>query len=362
MKKASVFLSVIVIGLSQGVSQNYSIGNDELAFHDAETRAVLKHSKANETIKVTRLNKNGELKQVTSYKFNENNKNSSTIVSDKNGKEKFKRLLNYEGKNLVLKEVFKNEKLKFKAKNIYKEGYNMSYLKINGKDKVLFKSSTVYTNKIYRVIAHRNDSVPYYNRKRAKTTTSYKNGSDKQFNKWEYEYDADGVRTKSTLYGKKNEVKHVWDYSCKSEGELVKVKNETQQCKWDESENGMLVEVIQTTSPKGEIRKTVKKFDADTNIVELIEYKDDVIIRKGTYDKSYYKTLTWESYVRGNLRYKQEYVYDKDGKKTGYKSFWGRNLSKSKRSTNYTYKNDKLVLVNSFKNGEPSKSTKITYN
>ena len=77
----------------------------------------------------------------------------------------------------------------------------------------------------------------------------------------------------------------------------MKIKNETQQCKWEEIENGMLVKVTRTTSPKGKISKTVRKYDTDTNIVELVEYTDDVIIRRGTYDKSFYKTLTWESYL-----------------------------------------------------------------
>jgi len=70
---------------------------------------------------------------------------------------------------------------------------------------------------------------------------------------------------------------------------LVKVKNETQQCKWEEMENGMLVEVTRTTSSKGKIRKTVKKYKADTKIVEMVDYKDNVIIRRATYDKSYFK-------------------------------------------------------------------------
>ena len=364
MKKATVFLSIIVFGSTLGFSQNayYSIDRDEFELHDAETRAVFKKAKPNEKIEFTYLNKKGDLKRVTTYQFNENKKNNITIVLDKSGKEKSKRLLTYDGKLLTAKEIYKKGNLKYKTKNTFSDGYNVAYTKFNSKNDILYKRTTTYTDKTYKVIAHKNDTVPFYSWKKALSTISYKKGGIKQANKWVYEYDDNGNRTKSTLYDKKNEIKHVWDYSCKTEGELVKVKNETQQCKWEEMENGMLVEVTRTTSPKGKINKTVKKYDADTNIVELVEYSNDVIIRRGTYDKSFYKTLTWEFYRKGRLKYKQEYAYNKTGEKTGYKSYWGSDLTQAKTEAKYTYKNNKLIAVNVFKKGEPFKTTKITYN
>jgi len=67
---------------------------------------------------------------------------------------------------------------------------------------VLNKRTITYTNKEYKIIAHKDGLVPLQNRKRVKTTISYKKGGVNQLNKLEYEYDDSGERTKSALYGK----------------------------------------------------------------------------------------------------------------------------------------------------------------
>lgn len=362
MKKTALFLSVILIGSFQGFSQFQKMDNDEYEFYDSETGSIFKDAKANESVSITKLNKKGIVKNVSTYKFDEKKRRIYSGIVNGAGKEKSKRLVSYDGKHLMSKEIYKNGKLKYKTKNTFDGDYNTVYEKYNGKEDLLYKRVTTYTDKEYKIITHKNSKVPFLIRKKTKGTVTYKKGGIKQLNRWEYEYDGDGERTKSTLFDKNNEVKHVWDFSCKTEGELVKVKNETQQCKWEEIENGMLVKVTRTTSPKGKVGKTVQKYDVDTNIVESIEYINDVLVWKHTYDKSFFKPLTFESYHKGKLSYKKEFMYNQSGREIGYKTYWGKDKTIAKNESKYTYENNRLVFVKTFKKGEPIASTKITYN
>ena len=56
---------------------------------------------------------------------------------------------------------------------------------------------------------------------------------------------------------------------------------------------------------------------------------DNILTSKVTYDRDFFKVLTWESYHKGKLRFKHEYSYNLSGKKTGYKSFWGKEKVKA---------------------------------
>ena len=69
-----------------------------------------------------------------------------------------------------------------------------------------------------------------------------------------------------TLFNAKNDLKFTWDYSCKTEGELVD-KNQEKFCEWQESADGMLIELTRKTFTEGEVMKIIKKYDADTNLV-----------------------------------------------------------------------------------------------
>ena len=338
------------------------IDNDEYEIYDEVIRIIVKNAEPNGEIHVEKTDRKEKVLGVVDYKFNEDQKLIARIENRASGKEKSKRLLNYDGKKLISKEIHKNGKLKYKTKSTFDDHYKTSFTKYNGKEAILYKRLTTYTDKEYKVISHKNDSVPFFMRKKTKGTITYQKGGVKQANRWEYEYNEEGERTKSTFYDKNNDVKHVWDYTCKTEGELVKVKNETQQCKWEEIENGMLVKVSRTTSPKGRITKTIQKYDTDTNIVEQTSYWDDIIFSKTTYNKSFYQPLTWESYYKGRLRFKHKYTYDIKGRKIGYSSYSGKNKAIAKRETKYIYKNDKLTMINYFRKGEPLSSAKITYN
>ena len=364
MKRTAVLLSIIVSGTIQVFSQNhyYSIDNYEFDFYDDVTKDLMKQANPNETISITESNKKGKLFSVTTYKLNENQKMISTVVTGKSGKEKSKKLINYKGKHIVSKSFYKNNQLKIKTENTFDGDYKIAYTKLSDKGRILYKRTIEYTDKEFKILAHKTSDVPFLFRKKTKATIAYKKGGTQQNSRWSYEYDENGVRTKSTLYNKKNKVKHVWDYTCKSEGEIVQLKNETQQCQWEESENGMLVKVTRTTSSNGKIQKSIQKYNSDTNIVESATYVDDVLINKGTYAGDYAKTLTWEYYLKGKLKHKKEYTYNEDEKKIGYKSYWGKDKSMPKREVKYSYDRDRLVAINTFRKGEAIESSKITYN
>ncbi len=142
-------------------------------------------------------------------------------------------------------------------------------------------------------------------------------GDDKKLDfKYVYEHRNECEPSKTTLYNGKGKVKKVWTFDCKQEGEILeKKKNTTQVCKWEESEDGILIKVYQTFDDKGRVVKNVSKFTSeDTLILEILRYyKEDQLSYKATYDRDYKKPLTQTSYKKnGQVRYTWNMTYDGD--------------------------------------------------
>jgi hypothetical protein len=93
---------------------------------------------------------------------------------------------------------------------------------------------------------------------------------------------------------------------------LIKKKDETQICLWDENDGKYLIKVVQDFDEKGHVRKTVSKYNiADTTIVEYARYdKNDRLLSKSTYLGSYKKQISYESFnKKGTRKYGQFFEY-----------------------------------------------------
>ena len=210
--------------------------------------------------------------------FNEDTLVTSYLYKDGKGKEKLKKNSTYVTKQLTSSEVFKKGKLKYTIENSYDGRYKTSFTKTNANGIILEKNENTYTDQVYES-NFLNKAFRTYKGKKLNTSIAYKKGGIDQKNKWIYAYDEEGKRTLTTLYNAKNKLKYTWDYRCKTEGDLIE-KKQANFCKWQESDDGMLIEVTRKTSLKGKIQKTIKKYDADTNLVVQETYLDDVIFQK----------------------------------------------------------------------------------
>ena len=152
MKKAAVVLSVLILGSIQVFSQYRTLDNDEYERYNNQTRDLIKHAKENEKITITNTNKKEKVYHITSYKFNQNKKMISWIETGKSDKEKYKRLMTYNDKHLISKEIYKKGKLKYKTKNTFDSDYNIAYIKFNRSNDILYKRTTTYTDKEYKRI------------------------------------------------------------------------------------------------------------------------------------------------------------------------------------------------------------------
>ena len=362
MKKVTLLLSLITVSASALFSQYRYTSLDEYPSWSEGTiyrYGLTMNVNPNQKITLTRKNKKGDTKSVSSYQLNGDTKLVEEIYINKSGKEKSKRVNHYEGKNFVGSDYSKNGKLKSNSKVTYNGKYRVSYIKTNAKGKVLVKSTNSYTENEYDVIDHKGKN---FGKKRKKRTENivYKKGGEKQYNKWVYEYDENGKQTVTTFYNAKNKVKFVWDYTCKDEGALITSKNQVNYCNWKETKDGMLIEVTRSTSAKGKIKKTIKKYDADTNLVLGESYIDDALKTKVTYDKDFMKPLIWESYKKGVLRNKFIYVYDESGKVLNTKSYY-KKMDQISSEAQYIYENGQLVSVKNYRKEKLVDSYAMSY-
>jgi len=182
---------------------------------------------------------------------------------------------------------------------------------------------------------------------------------DKLSQRWVYEYYSKGKRSKTTLYNKKGEVKGVWSYDCKDEGEeLIKKKNETQICKWDESTKDHLIKVSQEFNEKGEIRKSVQKYTLDTLILEYAMYNENgTLLSKNTYDKNVKKPLSIIRYKKGKIISESNSKYEDD------KLIYFEHFFKNKQFSTLTYKfeDGKLVLLEKTLKSKNAGATSFKY-
>ena len=153
----------------------------------------------------------------------------------------------------------------------------------------------------------------------------------------------------------------IWSYDCKEEGQqLAKKKNESQICKWEETDKDFLIKVTETFNKKGEVVKNVSKYTlSDTAIVEWTTYDSDGNIQNHqTFDKDYNVPLLQEYYQKGKIYSKREYIYQEN------KLVTIKYLKKGvfMNETRYQYEKDRLVETHSInKKNEVSKTVRFSY-
>jgi hypothetical protein len=191
----------------------------------------------------------------------------------------------------------------------------------------------------------------------------YKNKSNDVKYKWKYEYLDSCKLSKTILYNGKGNVKNEWSYNCHDEGEkLEPVKNQTQVCRYDKTDDNHLIRTVQTFDEKGKIVKYVYKYSVqDTLIMEYARYNGkDQLVYLTKYDKDYKKPLLSISYKKnGEKYYEHSYLYTSGQLSQFIKTKNGQMQSKS----DYQY-DDKGLLIGKKdynKKGDVVKVVGLTY-
>ena len=197
----------------------------------------------------------------------------------------------------------------------------------------------------------------------ANSSETYAKGGEKIKRHWNYEFYKECDPSKTTLTNAKGKILKTWTYDCKKEGEqLTKKKDETQVCKWEESDGKYLIKIYQNFDEKGKIRKQAQKYSLDdTLILESYSYdENDKIEYKIEYAKSFGRQKSYISYnKKGEERMHREQLYLNSVIQSSVSLYKG----KKSRETFYTY-NEKgwLTKVESFgKKDEKISSSKYEY-
>ncbi len=250
-------------------------------------------------------------------------------VNDRDGAMKWKNEVQYNAKgNVSLYKSYSPKGLRVEKINTYDDQLRLTETLSKGKKGQITQRNT----------------WTYGSGKCPLSSNRYKKGGQKINRSWAFSFYKDCDPSKTVLSNGKGKVLKTWTYDCKKEGEqLVKKKDETQVCKYDESDGKYLTRVYQNFDEKGRIQKTVQKYTIeDTLIVESISYDGaDKLKWKITYDKSFDRQISFVTYnKKGEETFRRESLYiDKKIQSTA-------SLNKGKKSseTFYSY-NDKNWLT-----------------
>lgn len=346
--KFIIFLLLLIASFSsqaQG-SSNY--------YYDYETRIMNANPLSEEmkgVVKEVQIKKTftKEKKNKSVQKqYDENGLVTFYEVNDRNGQLKVKNEAKYNAKgNLV-------EYKSYSTKGIQRE-------RINNYDERLRLTESLIKTKKGKVQSR--STWAYDIGGCATQSKRFKKQGTKLHRVWDYTFYDECDRKKTTLSNNSGKVLKIWSYDCKKEGEqLTKKKNETQICKWDESDGKYLTRVFQNFNEKGKIRKTVQKYTLkDTLILESKTYNaDGRLLNTWTYDKSFVRLTSYTSFnKKGEARYHQESTYKNEQIQSSSISRKGK--QKSKKLYEYSDKNW-LSKVRSFDNkGNQYKTEEFQY-
>ncbi|MEI7597426.1 MAG: hypothetical protein WCK02_16880 [Bacteroidota bacterium] len=289
--------------------------------------------------------KKGELKAKKLYTFNSAGKNDSYTDLNKKGKVNYKYLIDNSKDDYAYSYV--NSKNKEKRKEIGK------FDSVKNHREVLYYKNSKLKNKVTR------DFYNYLNKDNKQSwnilkSEFYKKGGAVLCKRWEYAYYPDNSKKTSTLYNAKGKIKYVWNYDCKSEGELVQQhKDTTLVCKKDEfDEKGNRVVTERKFNEKGEPTKIVTKYSKDNKLLSYDTYNEKNVLITHI---SYTNDMNWEEIVHYNTKgvetYRQTNKFDEKGNKIEEAYF---SKQKPTKVVSYEY-NDKNLIAK-------SKITKIKKN
>lgn len=204
------------------------------------------------------------------------------------------------------------------------------------------------------------DTWQYNDAECQNTSTRYK-ANGKVDRKWEYSYYVDCKKKQTKLFNGNGKLLKVWSHECKEEGEqLVKKKDETQVCRWEESTDNFLIKVYQSFNEKGKIRKYVQKYTLqDTTLIETKLFNEnDVLLSIATYEPLERRLTSYTQFHKGKKRYESIYKYD--DLKMIYSSIESRGKLQSKSV--YEYKNNLLSSMKIYnKKDEIERQIKLSY-
>lgn len=219
-----------------------------------------------EMLTLTRYSGGGGRKTVYSS-FNRARPNN--ITYNRKGEELKKNVFTYNGDSLLLEELhFKNGKLKSRIVNDY-------------------------------------------DNKKVKESRYYTDGNDKPTRIWSYEYYADGSKKTSRLH-KNGQLKYVWNYECKEEGEQARKHQDTMMvCKNESIDvNGNKTVTVRRYNEKGLPIKEVYVYSPDDKIIDLKYFnnKDELFYQYSS--SANRKNVIFSYFTKGRLHWKHEINYD----------------------------------------------------
>lgn len=298
---------------------------------------------------------------------------------------------NLEGSVQTMTVNTKNKKSEYKSENKFNAQGKVIERKISGKHTSLFKADYTEDGKtkfysqtrdgkaqyeklnIYDdqgrliesieknskgAISQRNIWVFKGDQKCPESSARFVKGGKKLKRSWQYNYFSACDKSKTELKNAKGKTIRTWTYDCKKEGEiLLKKKDETQVCRWDESDGKFLVKIDQNFDEKGRIRKTVSKYNiADTSIVEVKRYDgSDQLIYKWVYLGSYDKMVSSENFKNGKV------IYGHYNEYLGQNKVKSEYIIKGKRKSLKTYEyNDKGLLVKLVSLGKKGRTLSVS--
>ena len=238
------------------IKENQISEREKIHYHNGNTRQYLQYfDQEGRIVKSTFKSEKGGYE--TTYEYN-NTGNLTKKVST-----------NYKGQKAVEEQVYNDQNQLVKKEKV---GYKGKY---SGIEQEFNKEGKIVSKKIF-------------DKKDAEPT-----------NELLYTYYEDGSKQSET-YKKNGKIKYVWNYDCKSDGELIDVKNkdnsticikeETDESgnrtvwKRDFDENGELVKTMSVFT-KDSVFIEMKSFTADDRLLKYVVHKKEGGIRSIVYDK-----------------------------------------------------------------------------
>lgn len=256
-------------------------------------------------------------------------------------------LLEYNDNDKLMNLSRFNKKGELYRKIVYErnaKGIPLDYKQYNSKNKIITHDTWVFNN----------DSL-------IKENIHYKKGSDKIWSRFVYDYDENKKRIRSTLYNGKGKLRKTWSYECNEQGtKLEKIKDEVQICQWDSITANYLIKVYQSFDEKGNITKTITKYDiSDTTLLERAMYdKNDSLVFVYKYDHDFRKQTYYAFYSNGIKKSENINKYENGILVYSASYYKGKQLNESI----YKYENGLQTYRSSTSKGQTISVTERKYN
>ncbi|MCF8298110.1 MAG: hypothetical protein K9J13_11235 [Saprospiraceae bacterium] len=282
------------------------------------------------------------------YVFDKNGNKTAENHGNKKGEIYNAKSIAYNDSNKVTEIILKNKK------GIIRKKFNYEY-----SDFTKLTSYTKFGRKAEKI--KWKEDRKYNSDNKLIERLSYKNG-DKCTGRFEYTYYPSGDIKETRMYNKKDKLKKVWSYACKSDGEeIVKHKDTVEVCVWEEhKDDGFLYKTSRYTNEKGKITKYVSKHTKDSVLVANMYYNEkNQMTYQTTFHTKYNDFYEYISYRKGKEISKRTSKYNSDDKIISFVV-----LKKGKFSSKYIYvydDNENCTSTVYYKKNETEFKSKTDY-